>query len=54
MLRRTMVFFCRTAIIKQPLPHWQEYYVRAKEYCYFQIIIELPVEGVIMLELIKP
>ena len=35
-------------------PFWQEPYMMAKEYQYFQTLAELPGEGVVMLEFIKP
>lgn len=35
-------------------PFWRESYMMSKEYRYFQTVAELPGEGVIMLEFIKP
>jgi SAM-dependent methyltransferase len=55
---RNRGFFFRNASMKRLLgacyPFWRESYMMAREYKYFQKIDELPGEGVIMLEFIKP
>jgi len=55
---RSHGLFYRNASMKRLLgalyPFWRESYMMAKEYRYFQTIAELPGEGVIMLEFIKP
>ncbi len=55
---RSYGLFYRNASMKRLLgalyPFWRESYMMAKEYRYFQTIAELPGEGIIMLEFIKP
>ncbi len=51
-------FFYRNSNMKHLLgllyPFWRESYMMATEYCYFKTIDELPGEGVVMLEFVKP
>lgn len=55
---RSYGLFFRNTSMKRLLgalyPFWRESYMMAKEYQYFQTVAELPGEGVIMLEFIKP
>ena len=55
---RSYGLFFRNTSMKRLLgslyPFWRESYMMAKEYRYFQTVTELPGEGVIMLEFIKP
>ncbi len=55
---RSYGLFYRNASMKRLLgalyPFWRESYMMAKEYRYFQTIAELPGEGVIILEFVKP
>ncbi|MCL0030157.1 class I SAM-dependent methyltransferase [Thermodesulfovibrionales bacterium] len=55
---RSHGLFYRNASMKRLLgalyPFWRESYMMAKEYRYFQTISDLPGEGVIMLEFVKP
>jgi SAM-dependent methyltransferase len=55
---RTYGLFHRNADIKRLLgplyPYWRESYMMAKEYRYFRTVAELPGEGVVMLEFVKP
>lgn len=50
--------FYRNASMKRLLgplySFWRESYMMATEYCYFKFIDELPGEGVVMLEFVKP
>lgn len=55
--RRYGLFFRNVSMkrLMGPLyPCWRESYMMAKEYRYFQTVAELPGEGVIMLEFVKP
>jgi hypothetical protein len=55
---RSLGFFYRNASMKRLLgplyPFWRESYMMATEYRYFKAIDELPGEGVVMLEFVKP
>jgi predicted SAM-dependent methyltransferase len=55
---RSKGLFYRNASMKRLLgplyPFWRESYMMAKEYRYFEGISQLPGEGVVMLELVKP
>lgn len=55
---RSPGYFFRNATMKRLMsfqyPFWKESYMMAKEYRYYNAISELPGEGVIMLEFIKP
>lgn len=55
---RTYGLFHRNANMKRRLgplyPYWRESYMMAKEYRYFRTVAELPGEGVVMLEFVKP
>ncbi len=55
--RRNGLFY-KNANMKRLLgplyPYWRESYMMAKEYRYFRTIAELPGEGVVMLEFVKP
>jgi SAM-dependent methyltransferase len=55
---RTYGLFHRNANMKRLLgplyPYWRESYMMAKEYRHFRTIAELPGEGVVMLEFVKP
>jgi SAM-dependent methyltransferase len=55
---RSHGLFYRNASMKRLLgalyPFWRESYMMAKEYRYFQTMAELPGEGVVMLEFIRP
>jgi SAM-dependent methyltransferase len=55
--RRYGLFFrnaCTKRLLGPLYPCWRESYMMAREYRYFQTIAELPGEGVIMLEFVKP
>jgi SAM-dependent methyltransferase len=55
---RSYGLFHRNANMKRLLgplyPYWRESYMMAKEYRYFRTVAELPGEGVVMLEFVKP